>query len=210
MSSEQRNKIRLKALIWMVLGSLVIFSSIVIMNQSQMPKKQEAKKTASFEVEKQQQKKEKPKPKPKPKPQKPSTTPKAPVPVIGSAISGLDLGLPEFNLDGMEIGDDILGDMSNVVMTGDTVDDPPRPRTQTPVEYPAKAKAKGITGYVTLNLLISTQGAVENVKLLESYPQGVFEEAATETVRSWKFDPAVYQGKPVKVWAKQKIRFDLN
>jgi len=211
MSSEQRFKIRLKALVWMVLGSLVIFSSIVIMNQSEKPERQEVKKTASFDVEKQQKKKEKPKPKPKPKPQKPSSTPKAPVPVIGSAISGLDLGLPEFNLDGMgDIGDDILGDMSNVVMTGDTVDDPPRPTLQTPVEYPAKAKAKGVTGYVTLNLLISTQGAVERVKLLESYPQGVFEEAATSTVKSWKFDPAVYQGKPVKVWAKQKIRFDLN
>ena len=109
-----------------------------------------------------------------------------------------------------DIGDDLLGDMSDVVMTGDTVDDPPRPTQQTPVEYPRDAKSKGITGYVTLNLLISTQGNVERVKLLESYPQGVFDEAATSTVGSWKFNPAMYQGKPVKVWAKQKIRFDLN
>jgi len=51
MSNELRFKIRLKALVWMVLGSLVIFSSIVIMNQSDKPEKKEAKKTASFDIQ---------------------------------------------------------------------------------------------------------------------------------------------------------------
>ncbi len=211
MSSNKRLSYRLKAILWMVFGSLLIFSSIVIMNQSDTPEKKEVKKTASFDVQQAPKTKPKPKPKPKPQPKKQASAPKAPMPVIGSAIAGLDLGLPDFSLDGMgQIGDGLLGDMSNVVMTEDSVDDPPKPSERTPVEYPAQARSKGITGYVTLNLLISTQGSVEQVKLLESYPEGVFDDAATGTVKNWKFDPAMYQGKPVKVWAKQKIRFDLN
>ena len=39
---------------------------------------------------------------------------------------------------------------------------------------------------------------------------GVFDDIAVASVKRWKFKPAEYQGKPVKIWAKQKIRFELN
>lgn len=211
MSSEFRFKNRIKAFIWMIIGSFVVFGSIVIMNQGEELERQEVKKTATFDIQKQEKKEEKPKQQPKQQLKPQSSTPRPPSPTIGSSISGLDLGIAGFDIEGMgEIGDDLLGDMSNVVMTEDSVDNPPKPRERTVLEYPKEARAKSITGYVTMNLLISTQGSVEVVKLLESSPQGVFEEAASTTVKGWKFDPALYQGKPVKVWAKQKIRFDLN
>jgi len=60
------------------------------------------------------------------------------------------------------------------------------------------------------NILISAEGNVEDIRVLESSPSGVFEESAMEALKNWKFEPAVYQGKKVKVWAKQKISFKLE
>ncbi|MDZ7829414.1 MAG: TonB family protein [Halofilum sp. (in: g-proteobacteria)] len=38
----------------------------------------------------------------------------------------------------------------------------------------------------------------------------MFEREALESVRNWQFEPARYQGQRVRVWARQKIRFDLG
>ena len=41
-------------------------------------------------------------------------------------------------------------------------------------------------------------------------PKDIFDVSATNTVLKWKFEPATYMGKKVKVWATQKITFKLN
>jgi len=46
--------------------------------------------------------------------------------------------------------------------------------------------------------------------VIESYPEGVFDEAAMQGVNQWKFSPAMYQGKAVRAWARQRVRFDLS
>jgi protein TonB len=51
---------------------------------------------------------------------------------------------------------------------------------------------------------------VEKVKVLESQPAGVFDEVAVSGVQTWKFEPASYKGENVRVWAKQRVRFDLS
>jgi protein TonB len=82
--------------------------------------------------------------------------------------------------------------------------------SRTPLEYPAAAAKKRIKGYVVVNLLIGKDGSVELAKVIASNPAGVFDQAALRGVRGWRFAPAKYKGNPVKVWAKQKVRFDLN
>ena len=98
----------------------------------------------------------------------------------------------------------------DVVMTGESVDVAPKPTQRSAMEYPKAARKNGITGFVLMNLLIDKSGQVEKVKVLQSEPAGVFDEVAETGVRSWTFTPAQYKGQPVKVWAKQKIRFDLQ
>ena len=56
-------------------------------------------------------------------------------------------------------------------------------------------------------MLIGKDGNVEIAKVIESQPSGIFDNAAVNAVRSWRFSPAKYKTKPVKMWAKQKIRF---
>ena len=43
-----------------------------------------------------------------------------------------------------------------------------------------------------------------------SSPPGVFDDAATEAVRQWRYQPALYRGRPVKVWAEQVVHFELS
>ena len=126
-------------------------------------------------------------------------------------LSGLDFGLPQYDAEDLSaLNDSLLGDGKDVVMTDDSVDVAPRPSLQTAMPYPVRAKAQGITGYVILSLLISPTGQIEKVKVLESQPQGVFDETATLGVKNWKFEPATYKGEAVRVWAKQKVSFNLS
>ncbi len=205
-------KNRLKALLWMLFGAFMVLAVLVVMNRFvSTPEKEEALKTASFDVQKVVKPKPKPKPKPEPQKSQPKRAPQAPLPSIGSSLSGLDLGIPAFDMGAMEdMGKSLLGDMNDVVMTADSVDVAPKAVSRSAMEYPKKARASGVEGYVTMNLLINEQGGVETVTVLESQPLGVFDEVAVNGIRNWKFQPARYQGKNVKVWAKQKVRFDLN
>lgn len=198
----------------MIIGASLVLSSIVIMNRytSSQDKKKETASQA-FAVVKQ----ERPKPKKKLKKPKPKRTTRrtnrAPTPLKGlnSALSGIDMGLPGIvsgDLDKIDSG--ILGNSQANIMTEDAVDVAPRATSRGRFIYPRSAKKQGIRGYVTLSLLISESGRIEQVSVIESSPQGVFDDAALKGIRSWRFDAAQYQGRAVKTWVKQKIRFDLG
>lgn len=138
----------------------------------------------------------------------------APPPGLSSGLSGVEVSLPQFSFDSsLAVGDsrDIVGDVKeDVVMTEKSVDQPPIPKLRVPPEYPKSARAKNITGYVVLSLLVDEEGSVQQVEILESQPQKVFDEASVLAVRQWKFEPGRYKGKPVKTWVKQVVKFELQ
>lgn len=147
---------------------------------------------------------------PEPEPQSEPENPEPPPPLaeLDSGIGSVDIPIP--GLDASELNALDASDGGDLVMTDDTVDDPPQPTRQARMEYPPGAKRDGVEGYVTLSLLIDDRGEVQQVRILESEPAGVFDETAREALRQWQFRPARYQGEPVRVWARQTIRFDLN
>jgi protein TonB len=201
-----------QALLWMLVGSGLIFFCLYLMNRFAEPLKAEkATQSTTFEVQRQ----ERPKPKRvvKRKPQKapPKITP-PPSLTMGSDIAGLDFGLPAFSLDDFSQQDhgDLLGNTENVVMTSDLVDSPPRPLTRAEIHYPRRAKAREIEGYVVMSILIDTSGRVTRAKVIEADPAGVFENEALRNIEKWIFEPASYDGQPVKTWANQTIRFQLG
>ncbi len=197
-----------------LMGAAMVFGLLVTMNAfSQPPKQDKAKESVQFQAPPKQKKKKKKKQarrqKPKSKPR--SNTPPPPAPNLASNLGGIGFDLPGISAGNVaDVSDKLIGDVKASVMTEDSVDDKPQPRRRTAASYPPRARAEGITGYVVMNLLINENGMVERVKVLEAKPTGVFEEAARETVQSWQFDPATYQGEAVKVWARQTIRFDLS
>ena len=213
---KQREKMRRigAGVLSMVLGTVLVLGTIVVINQlakTPQNEKYDAASQVAFERKKPPQDKTKPKPKPKPKPRQPVKSPPNPLASLGSALSGIDFGLPGFDASELEgLNDELLGGADNVILTDDTVDQPPRATYQSPLQYPPRAKAKGTEGYVVLSLLIGITGDIEQVEIVESVPEGVFDQAVLAGINSWKFEPAEYQGKTVRSWAKQRVRFDLS
>lgn len=202
----------LKASIWMVFGLVFVFSLVILMNDKGgilEPKKKN--ESMSFAAKKITKPKPKPKPKPKQKPKKAKAKRSAPAPTLSSSLSGIDTGLDAFMSQDMNMDDELLGDVGkNMVMSEDSVDVAPVPSERSAMMYPKKARKAGVSGYVLMNLLVNKNGDVEKVKVLESQPADVFDEVAITGVKSWHFKPAQYKGQAVKVWAKQKVRFDLQ
>jgi protein TonB len=194
------------------LGLVMVMTLVLTMNtQLNRPDEDEGKGASSIEVVK---KEKPPQPEPVRRPEPPKRKPQrsAPTPLVGldSGLAGLNFGLPGFDASELDLGKGLLGDSGDVVMTDDSVDVPPRPIMQAPMAYPSRAKAGGVTGYVVLSVLIGPTGTVERVKVLESQPSGVFDDVAVAGVQGWKFEPAQYKGEYVRVWAKQRVRFDLS
>ncbi|QSZ42719.1 TonB family protein [Sulfurimonas aquatica] len=196
------------AFLVMLGGAVLMMILVVSFNKSVKEKEQVVKKEVrQIKSAKTQKKASKPKPKPKSKPKK--AQPKAPLPNMNSLLGGVAMNIPEFTTDNIA-GDSnqLLEDIAeDAIMNENTVDVKPKVLSRPPLEYPADAAKNGIKGYVVINLLVGKDGSVELAKVLESQPVGVFDEAALNAVRTWRFSPAMYKAKPVKMWAKQKIRF---
>lgn len=199
----------------MSVGVSLVLSLVVGLNARQQPPKAKPRVSRDINVAPPPPKpKRKPKPKPRRKPRKQVRRTVAPPPALATGISSMSLGTGALGGSSlMDAGNSLLGGDANprdLVMTEDAVDSPPRPTSRQAPAYPPRARAKGVTGVVSLSILIDTQGNVQRVKVLESRPPGVFDQAAVAAVRRWRFDAASYRGQKVKVWARQNVRFSLQ
>ena len=77
-------------------------------------------------------------------------------------------------------------------------------------DYPDTAMRKGIQGYVDVHFTITAQGAVTNVAVITSDPGEVFDRAATDAVRRWRYDPRVVDGQPVDSQSQVRLQFRLD
>ena len=206
--------------IWALAAAAIIpfciFVVVIGLNEPSVERNASNNSASNFDVEKKQQIK-KPKPKPEPKKQRRPQAQKLPSikPAnVGSNLSGsgLSFGVPHFDeTEFSELQDnDLLAGAGDQVMDKSTVDTPPKVRKRSPIVYPELARKQGVSGYVTMNVLIDENGNVEEVEILDSKPEEIFDLKADSTIRRWKFEPATYNGKKVKVWAMQKIVFKLD
>lgn len=190
-------------------GIFFVMFGLVVMNGLEGPfKKKEGSSSTSFDLSQIQKKKKKKQKVVRKKVVKKKRKKIAP-PNLAGGLSGTSFGLGQFEFLA-EGAEGLLGNTGDVIMTEDTVDDVPKASYRPPLKYPDYARKRGINGHVLLNLLIDTKGAVQDVRLLSSEPAGIFDQVAMESVRDWSFDPAQYKGRPVKIWVKQKISFNLN
>ncbi|HJP31112.1 MAG TPA: energy transducer TonB [Candidatus Latescibacteria bacterium] len=88
------------------------------------------------------------------------------------------------------------------------VEKQPEPIKNPAPEYPEIARKAGITGTVTVQVLVNKKGKVEAVDILKG--NEVFHEAARKAAWKWTFTPAIQNDKPVKVWVALPFRFQLN
>lgn len=97
-----------------------------------------------------------------------------------------------------------------VILDENAVDEPPRAIGDRPRTYPAEALALQVEGHVSLRLRIDADGRVRDVQVLDAAPAGVFDTAAIEDARRWRYVPARHQGQPVEVWATTRVDYALE
>ncbi len=204
-----QKQVRTKALLIAFFGFFLVIGLLKVMNQTLEKDKQKISNQVQFETKKVKKKKQqKIKKKEVAKKQKSQVKSLKPKMDLAFASSGLDLGI---DILGLSAGDSrLLSQQGQSVMTEDVVDRLPEVQYREPVPYPESAKEKNITGHVTLNILINEDGEVDQVKLLDSMPEGIFDQAAVSSVKAWSFSPAEYKGRFVSVWVKQKLQFKVN
>ncbi|HEU4529784.1 MAG TPA: TonB family protein [Steroidobacteraceae bacterium] len=75
--------------------------------------------------------------------------------------------------------------------------------------YPALAERRGVEGWVELEFTIGIDGAVKDMVIMGSEPQGVFDAAARQAVSQWIYRPILRNGRVVEQRARLRLRFDV-
>lgn len=77
--------------------------------------------------------------------------------------------------------------------------------------YPSSALSRGIEGYVLLEFTVTETGATADPVVIESKPEGVFDQAASKAVLKFKYKPRVENGLPIRVpGVRHVITFKLD
>jgi TonB family protein len=84
----------------------------------------------------------------------------------------------------------------------------PRPVFTPEPEFSEKARRAGVGGTVVLNVIVDRAGKVAKVSVDRSVGMGL-DEQAVETVKTWRFQPALREGEPVAVEMSIQVSFNL-
>jgi TonB family protein len=78
------------------------------------------------------------------------------------------------------------------------------------LDYPDEALRKNVQGWVELSYVITAEGKVTKVKVLNSSPTSTFDSAASRAVSRLHYKPTIQAGKPIAVSTKLRIAFRLS
>ena len=85
---------------------------------------------------------------------------------------------------------------------------PPRAIFNPEPEFSEEARKAKYQGVCTLGLIVGVDGRPSNIRVLSSLGMGL-DEKAIETVKTWKFEPAMKDGHPVRVEIAVEVDFHL-
>lgn len=77
-------------------------------------------------------------------------------------------------------------------------------------DYPPRARAQRIQGWVKLEITVMPSGRVSAAKVIDATPKDIFDEAAMEAIKHWRFQPAYRDGQAIEQRAHQIIKFRLK
>jgi protein TonB len=94
--------------------------------------------------------------------------------------------------------------------TGAGMDTDAIPYVRIEPTYPRAALARGIEGWVRVQFSVTASGAVTDVQIIEADPPRLFDKAALDAVRQWRYRPKIVDGRPEeRVGLQTLIRFEL-
>ncbi len=143
------------------------------------------------------------KPRKPPKPEEPPPQMEAP-PMESSAADAGDGGM-SFAADvSADVG--LEGGVNLGAGDGDFV-----PIARQQAVYPRRAMQRGIQGYVIVEFTVTKLGTVKDPVVISAEPEGIFEQAAINSVLGYKYKARVINGEPVDVAGVQtQVTFELN
>lgn len=77
-------------------------------------------------------------------------------------------------------------------------------------EYPPAARAANQEGWVELEFTVRADGTVGDVVVLRSSPPEIFDRAAVNAVRKWRYRPVLRDGQPVDQRTRLRVRFAMQ
>jgi TonB family protein len=91
--------------------------------------------------------------------------------------------------------------------TGGRVKEPRLVVSSSP-NYPAVAKQTGVEGEVTVSAVIDIAGKLTSMKVISGSP--LLQQAALESLRNWKYEPALLNDRPLPVQTSITVKFRLR
>ena len=76
-------------------------------------------------------------------------------------------------------------------------------------DYPVSALTQHLAGSVTLEFTVNTSGEPRDIHVVEATPPGVFDQAAINAVKHWRYAPLLVDGAAVEVPVRTRMRFEL-
>ena len=77
-------------------------------------------------------------------------------------------------------------------------------------DYPQRAAARGIQGWVIVEFTVDTLGRVIDPRVVDAQPSHIFNASALKAVLRYKYKPRVVHGEPTMVrGVTQRIVFNL-
>ena len=77
-------------------------------------------------------------------------------------------------------------------------------------QFPLAARQRGIDGWVDLQFVVNTDGSVGELTIVGAQPVGIFEQAALDAVRNWRYQPVMRAGQAVSQRARVRLRFAMQ
>jgi protein TonB len=114
-----------------------------------------------------------------------------------------------FDIGGLDISADLSIDAG--LNGAATSDGDYLPIVKVAPQYPRRALKKGIEGYVTLEFTVTKLGTVIDPVVIEAKPKNIFDRAAINAAKKFKYKPKVVDGKAQQVTGVRNIiRFEMD
>jgi protein TonB len=128
-----------------------------------------------------------------------------------SVIPGADLAALAPSVDYSGAGGGVIGlGASELAFTGGS-DRDAVPQVRIQPDYPIQARQKGIEGWVDVKFTVGVDGSVRDAVVVNAQPKRIFDRAAIQAVKGWKYNPKIEDGRPVeRRGLRVRIRFQLE